>query len=144
MTNINNWTWPKLKPTNLNLTSGVLRARCFFLVEEWSDGASEAGPTAPAHFWGVKLMFVIFIFFGHVQLPRFIVVKTLISFIFVWSCEFALYNSLNLLIFDKNKMEARQFVAQLVDHLLLEWEIQGSIPNYSTFIFQVIFPPREN
>ena len=26
----NNWTWPKLKPTNLKITSGVLLAWCFF------------------------------------------------------------------------------------------------------------------
>ena len=51
-TNLNNWTWPKLKstnllkPTNLNFTSRVLLTSVpyvFFLVEEWSDGASKAG-----------------------------------------------------------------------------------------------------
>ena len=50
--NLNNWTWPKLKPTNLmkptnrNFTSGVLlisMPNVFFHVEERRDGASEAG-----------------------------------------------------------------------------------------------------
>ena len=33
MTNLNNWTWPKLKQTNLNFTFGV-RTWCFFLRSE--------------------------------------------------------------------------------------------------------------
>ena len=71
----------------------------FFLVEEQSDGAREAGqvsqpvqacelgpgdlskPTVPAYFWGVKLIFFIVIFFGHVQLLKFVVVKIF------WSCS---------------------------------------------------------
>ena len=79
-------------PTNLNLTSRVLLTSVpdgFFLAEEWSDGPSKAGqvrayepglgdlskPTAPAFFGGVKLMFVVVVFFGHVQLLRFFIVK---------------------------------------------------------------------
>ena len=51
-TNLNNWTWPNLKPTNLtkltnlNLTSRVLLISVpdvFFLVEVQSDAASKAG-----------------------------------------------------------------------------------------------------
>ena len=50
-TNLNNWTWQILKPTNLmkptnlNLTSGVLLTSVpdVFFVGEWSDGASKAG-----------------------------------------------------------------------------------------------------
>ena len=71
----------------------------FFLVEEQSNGASEAGQvsqqvcvcepglgdlsklTAPVYFLGVKLIFVIVIFYGHVQLLRFVVVKKF------WSCS---------------------------------------------------------
>ena len=62
----------------------------FFLVEEQSDGASEAGqvsqpvrackqglgdlskPTTPAYFFGVKLMFVGFVNFGPIQKIRFV------------------------------------------------------------------------
>ena len=65
----------------------------FFLVEEQSDGASEAVKvsqpvrafepglgdlsklTAPAYLFGVKLMFVSVINFGQIQKIRFIVVK---------------------------------------------------------------------
>ena len=56
-----------MKPTNLNLTYGVLLTSMpdvFFLVEEQSDWASK--PTAPAYFCGVKLMFVGVVNFGHV------------------------------------------------------------------------------
>ena len=67
--------------------------------EEPSDGASKAGqvyqqvqacerglgdlskPTTLAYFWGVKLTFVIVIFFGCVQLLRFFIVKIF------WSCS---------------------------------------------------------
>ena len=70
-----------------------------FLVEERSDGATEAGQvsqpvqacksglvdlskqTAPAYFLGENLMFVVVIFFGHLQLLRFVVVKKF------WSCS---------------------------------------------------------
>ena len=62
----------------------------FCLVEEQSDGASKAGQVSQlvqagaggpvqadriSIFFGVKLMFVVVIFFGHVQLLRFVVVK---------------------------------------------------------------------
>ena len=65
----------------------------FFIVEEQSDWASEAGqvsqpvqacrlglgdlskPTAPANFFGVKLMFVGVVNFSHVPTLRFIGVK---------------------------------------------------------------------
>ena len=43
---INNWTWLKLKPTNLKFTSGVLlnlRAWYLFLVEERSNGLARLG-----------------------------------------------------------------------------------------------------
>ena len=84
-----------MKPTNLNFTSGVLLISVpdvFFLVEERSDGASEAGqvsqpvracepglgdlskPTAPAYFFGVKLMFVGVVKFGQIQKVMFVVV----------------------------------------------------------------------
>ena len=51
MMNLNNLTWPKLKPTNLlkptniNFTSLVLLIYVpdVFFVEEQSDGASKAG-----------------------------------------------------------------------------------------------------
>ena len=49
--------------------------------------------SVPAYFWGVKLKFVIVIFFGHVQLLRFVLVKNFQSFscqnsvIFIQSCE---------------------------------------------------------
>ena len=100
-TNLNNWTWPKLKPTNLmkpyDCGTPNLHAWCFFLVEEPRDGASEAGQvskpvqacepglgelsklTAPAYFWGVKLMFVSVVNFGHVPKLRFVGVKILWS-----------------------------------------------------------------
>ena len=62
-----------------------LRAWCFFLVKEQSDGTSKAGqvswpvracepglgdlskPTAPAYLFGVKLMFVGLMNFGQIQ-----------------------------------------------------------------------------
>ena len=51
MTNFNVWIWPKLKPTNLNykdwsvISPSVLLTSMpdFFLVEEGSHGANEAG-----------------------------------------------------------------------------------------------------
>ena len=71
----------------------------FFLVEERSDGASKAGqvsqpvqacepglgdlskPTAPAYFFGAKLMFVGVVNFGQVQKIRFVGMKIF------WSCS---------------------------------------------------------
>ena len=93
-----------LKPTNLNFTFRVLlifMPDVYFLVEERSDRASKAGqvfqpvqackpskPTAPAYFWGVKLMFGGPVNFGHnvcwcmnfgkVQKIMFVVVKLLL------------------------------------------------------------------
>ena len=88
-----------------------LHAWCFFLVEEQSDGAIEAGQvfqpvwawelglgdlsklTAPAYFWGVKLMFVGVVNFGHVPTLRFISVRIFWSkfnqnlVILIRSCE---------------------------------------------------------
>ena len=100
--NLNNWTWPKLKPanlnlpTNLNFTSGVLLTSVpdvFFLVQERSDGASEAGGPVQADrtniFFGVKLMFVSVVNFGHIPTLRFVGVKIFWSksVILNWSCE---------------------------------------------------------
>ena len=71
----------------------------FFLAEEQSNGASKAGQvsqsvracepglgdlyklTAPAYFFGVKLMFEVVLNFGYVQLLRFVVLKKF------WSCS---------------------------------------------------------
>ena len=105
MTTTNNtyWIWPKLKPTNLvkptnlNSMSGVLLTSVpdvFFLVEEWSEAgqvsqpvrACEPGlgdlskPTAPAYFFGVKLMFVGVMNFGQIQKIRFVVVNIFWSY----------------------------------------------------------------
>ena len=107
-----------MKPTHLNFTSGVLLTSVpdvFFLVEEQSDGASEAGqvsqpvqacepglgdlpkPTTPAPFLGVKLMFVVIMNFSNVK-KRFVVVKicwsnsSQFSVILIWSSELASYN----------------------------------------------------
>ena len=113
-TNLNNWIWPKLtptnllKPTNLNFTSGVLLISVpdvFFLVEERSEAgqvsqpvrACEPGlgdlskPTAPAYFFGVKLMFVGVVKFGQIQKIMFVVViifwsySNRFSVILIWS-----------------------------------------------------------
>ena len=102
MTNLNNWTWPKLKLTNLmkltnlNFTSGVLLTfmpDVLFSCRGAKWWASEAGqvsqpvqsckpglgdlskPTAPAYFFGVKLMFVSVVNFGQNQKIMFLVVK---------------------------------------------------------------------
>ena len=89
----------------------------FFLVEERRDRANEeAGqvsqpvracepglgdlfkPTAPAYFWGVKLIFVGVVNFGHVQLLRFVVLKifghvlTLILVVLIQSSNLACLN----------------------------------------------------
>ena len=71
----------------------------FFLVEEQSDGASEAGQvsqpvracepglgdlsklTAPAYFFVIKVMFVGVVNFGQIQKLRFVGVKNF------WSCS---------------------------------------------------------
>ena len=93
-TNLNNWIWPKLtptnllKPTNLNFTSEVLLISVpdvFFLVEErseagqvsqpvraWESGLGDLSkPTAPAYFFG--RMFVGVMNFGQIQKIRFVV-----------------------------------------------------------------------
>ena len=66
-----------------------LRAWYFFLVEEQSDGASEASsywlwqlskPTPPAYFLGVKLMFVGVMNFGQIKKIRFVVVNIFRSY----------------------------------------------------------------
>ena len=92
----------------------------FYLVDERSDGASKAGqvsqpvqackpglgdlskPIAPAYFWGVKLMFVGVVNFGHVPTLRFVGVNIFWSksnqnlIILIWSCEQAsLHRTLN-------------------------------------------------
>ena len=90
-----------MKLTNLNFTSGVLLISVpdvFFLVEEQSDRASDAGqvsqpvrackprlgelskPTTPAYFFGGKLMFVSVANFGQIQKIRFGVVKIFQSY----------------------------------------------------------------
>ena len=93
-----------MKPTNLNFTPGVLLTSMpdvFFPVEEQSDGASEAGqvsqpvqacepglgdpskPTAPAYFWGVKLMFIGVMNFGQIPKIRFVVVNIFQSYLII-------------------------------------------------------------
>ena len=78
-----------MKPTNLNFTSGVLLTslpNVFFLERSEASlsrcpSQCEPGlgdlskPPAPAYFWGVKLMFVGVVNFGHVQLLTFIILK---------------------------------------------------------------------
>ena len=73
-----------MKPTNLNFTSGVLLTSVpdvFFLVEERSEAGQVSQPvracepglgdlsklTAPAYFFGEKLMFVGVMNFGKIQ-----------------------------------------------------------------------------
>ena len=90
--NLNNWTWPKLKPMNLikpanhNFTSRVLLTSMpdIFLVEEQRHGASKAGQvslwgTCPSrmrqHIFGGKLMFVGVMNFGQNQKIMFVVVN---------------------------------------------------------------------
>ena len=96
MKNLNNWTWPKLKltnllePTNLNFTSGVLLTSVldvFFcwVKQGWAGVPASAslrararGPVQADHtsiFLGVKIMFVGVMNFGHVPKLRFVCVK---------------------------------------------------------------------
>ena len=92
----------------------------FYLVDERSDGASKAGqvsqpvrackpglgdlskPIAPAYFWGVKLMFVGVVNFGHVPTLIFFGANIFWSksnqnvIILIWSYEQAsLHGTLN-------------------------------------------------
>ena len=80
----------------------------FFLVEEQREAGQVSHPVQacklsfgdlskpikPAYFFGVKLMFVIVIFFGHVQLLRFVVVRifrscSILNLVIFWSCVLA-------------------------------------------------------
>ena len=104
MANLYNWTWPKLKPTNLikptnlNLTSGVLLTSVpdvFFLRKSKARLGDLSKLTAPAYFWGVKLMFVGDVNFSHVPTLRFVGVNIFWSYsnqnsiILIRSCELA-------------------------------------------------------
>ena len=54
----------------------------YWLVRACKPGLGDMSkPTLLAYFLGVKLTFVVVIFFGHVQLLRFVVVKIF------WSCS---------------------------------------------------------
>ena len=99
-TYLNNWTWPKLKPTNLmkttnlNFTSGVLLISVpdiFFLVEEWSKVSQPVLAWEPwlrdlskltlqAYFWGLKLMLVGVANSSQIQKIRFVIVKIFWSY----------------------------------------------------------------
>ena len=81
-------------------------------------------------FWGVKLIFVVVIFFGHVQLLRFVVVKifrscsNLNSVIFILSCELASIKAfLQTLMTTCSKLST--FFIGLVPALLLQQELIG-------------------
>ena len=64
-------------PTNLNFTSGVLLTSVpdVFFVEEQSQVGQVSQLTALAYFWGVKLMFVGIMNFGHIPTLKFVGVK---------------------------------------------------------------------
>ena len=68
-------------------------------VQDFEPGLGDLSKlTAPAYFWGVKLMFVGVVNFGHVPMLRFVSVNffqsnsNLISVILIRSCELASHN----------------------------------------------------
>ena len=123
-----------LKLTNLNFTSGVLLISMpdvFFLVEEQSGGASEAGqvsqpvracepglgdlsePTAPAYFFVIKVMFIGVVNFGQIQKLRFVSAKIF------WKFSTTAFGHLHLVLLTSLNETPRKSLSKLMKSIFL-------------------------